>query len=392
MKLSAIAGQPRAVETLAAALGTRKLHHAWLFAGPRGVGKRTAAFALAAAVNCEHGAPPAGGLFAAQAAAADPIDACGACPSCIKMRSGNHPDLHVLASRERAKDLDLSGHVISDDEAADDEAEAGGDDGAADQDSAKVAAPTKSRTVITVRQVRSLEGHLHRTSMEGRYKVAVIIDADQLKYPQASNAFLKTLEEPPGATLIVLTTSAPSRLPATIRSRCQHLRFTALPEELVARMLAERHGVAPDRAAILAHIADGSIGRALALETGELTDWVLDAIIEIAGVPRMPATDALDVAAHLGGAGKKERQETTRRLFTLLDVLGVFYRDAAAGIWAHGWQKILDGRRALGDLTYNFELLDEARRALELNCSPQVTFESMFMKMRHASKRAHAIR
>jgi hypothetical protein len=154
---------------------------------------------------------------------------------------------------------------------------------------------------------------------------------------------------------------------------------------------------------VLAHLSDGSIGRALALNRKDLADWTLDGIARVAGVPGGSAIYALDLAEHLGKG--RERADTTRKLLTLFDVLGVFYRDAAAGAWAGGWAQALgkqvtvaaaDGSKelpsvrrdlAVGDMIASFDLLDEARRALDLNCNPQVTLESLFMKMRAAAHR-----
>jgi hypothetical protein len=152
----------------------------------------------------------------------------------------------------------------------------------------------------------------------------------------------------------------------------------------VAGILASGGAVSADRAAVLAHLSDGSIGRALALNQKDLADWTLDAIAQVAAVPGGTAVFALDLAEQLGKG--RERAETTRRLLALFDVLGVFYRDAAAGAWAGGWAQVLGRQAALAaaDVIAGFDLLDEARRALDLNCNPQITLESLFMKMRAA--------
>ncbi|MBI5526443.1 MAG: DNA polymerase III subunit delta' [Deltaproteobacteria bacterium] len=371
MKLSQIQGQDKVIESLRAAIAAGRLHHAWLFVGPRGVGKRTTAFALAAAVNCDNG-PMGGGLFAGAAPGATFAEACGSCPSCIKMASGNHPDLHIVAGDERAEEAGLAGHLLGGGESGD--AEGGDDD----------AKGAGARRTIKVGKLRDLEYHLLRKSTEGRFKIAIIVDADQMN-PHAANALLKTLEEPMGDTLIVLTSSAPSRLPATIPSRCRRVRFSALPEPLVARVLADAHGMTADRASLLAHVSDGSIGRALAIEKGEMTDWVIEAVARVAGVPGQDATDALELAEELGKG--KDRADTVRRLLVLFDLLGVYYRDTAVGAWADGWSRVMAGAAA-GDVLRNFEYLDEARRALDLHVGPQVTLESLFMKMRAAARTA----
>jgi DNA polymerase-3 subunit delta' len=110
------------------------------------------------------------------------------------------------------------------------------------------------------------------TRGEGRYKMALITEADRMN-EKAANAFLKLLEEPPPRTVFVLTTARPSRLLPTITSRCQRLRFDPLPADAIAEALARRRDLPDERARMLARMADGSYGRALELlESDELME------------------------------------------------------------------------------------------------------------------------
>jgi DNA polymerase-3 subunit delta' len=204
-----ILGQPRALELLARALAAGKLAHAYLFAGPAGVGKRTTALALAAALSCERA----------------PLKGCGGiCASCAKIAAGSHPDVLTLA-------------------------------------------PSGAGHFIVVDDVRQLCAKLAFPPHEGRARVVCIEDADRLK-AEAGNALLKTLEEPPQRTHFVLCTEAPDRLLVTIRSRCQRVRFAPLASETVLAMLTAR-GMPRDKALHLAAVAGGSAGRALELAEGE---------------------------------------------------------------------------------------------------------------------------
>ncbi len=219
MTLAHIQGQPRAIATLLRALSGRRLHHAYLFAGPDGVGKSLTARAMAGALLCH--APAADG------------DACGRCSACIRAADGAHPDLHVLRRKEK---------------------ESG--DGTLEQQ-------------IKIEQVRELQQTLSFKSFEGARRVVLILDAERMN-PATSNALLKTLEEPGPETHFVLVSSAPHLLLPTILSRCQRVRFAPLDRSLVAELIADRAGLDRAHADLLAGLAEGSIGKGLALAESAL--------------------------------------------------------------------------------------------------------------------------
>lgn len=205
---SAILGQPTAVETLTRALAAGKVHHAYRFEGPRGVGKELAAFALAQALVCESPSPLA----------------CGTCSACHRAvtladedpRVPLHPDV-VLIGRGLYGPLLGSG--------------------------------VSEATGISVEQIRRVVlGRAGYRAHEGRALVFIVRDAEELTL-QAANAMLKTLEEPPPGTHFVLLTSRPRRLLDTVRSRTLAVRFGPLPDEVVAK-LCEARGLPPEVAAL----------------------------------------------------------------------------------------------------------------------------------------------
>src|SRR5690349_18895834 len=148
----------------------------------------------------------------------------------------------------------------------------------------------KMRTVITVDQVRRTVGFFGSTAGEGGWRVCVVDSADELKYPEGSNALLKVLEEPPPRSLFLVVSHAPGRLLPTIRSRCRRLPLRPLDAADVVKAAATALGDEADEAVLrrAAAAADGSVARAIALSGGPqlaLRDKVLDLL------DRLPATD-----------------------------------------------------------------------------------------------------
>jgi DNA polymerase-3 subunit delta' len=182
-----------------------RLAHAYLFVGPAGVGKRPFAHELAKALLCE--ALPAGRL-----------EACDRCPSCILAEAGNHPDLFTLSRPEQGNEL-------------------------------------------SIEALRELCRGFVLKSARGRGKVAILDDADDLS-EAAANCFLKTLEEPPPRSVFILLGTGRERQLPTIVSRCQVVRFAALPEALVSELLRQEPAVDPDLVPWLARLAEGSPGQA----------------------------------------------------------------------------------------------------------------------------------
>ena len=191
---------------LAARLAAGNLPHALLLHGPAGTGKADFAAAFTRLLLCR------------QAADARP---CGACSACRLYEAGNHPDAHLIE-------------------------------------------PDKEGGVIRIDQIRALIADLGLSSHAGGYKVVTIRPADAMNV-SAANSLLKTLEEPPENTLVMLLAEQLSRLPATIRSRCQQLRFAIPPRAMALQWLRERLPVAdPALAGELLETAHGAPLQALA--------------------------------------------------------------------------------------------------------------------------------
>jgi DNA polymerase-3 subunit delta' len=222
-----IFGQPHAIDVLQTAMRNDRLHHAYVFHGPTGVGKFTTAHAFARTLLCHEAQPDLAGF----------INACGSCRSCSVFDAGTHPDMHVV-TKELAK--------YSDD------------------------ATVRNRKLMTI-PVDVLETALIApVSLAPRLgaRKVFVVDEAELMSDIGQNKLLKTLEEPPAGTFIILVTSNEDRLLATVRSRCQRIAFAPLPDSDVNRWLDERDDeLSADHRAWLIRFADGSVGQVqLAIE------------------------------------------------------------------------------------------------------------------------------
>ena len=194
MSFKDIIGQDKAISILLRTIQRGRVPSSYIFSGESGIGKKLAAMNLAKALNClgsGQAEESRGLLDNPEALSGGPhseIDACDKCPSCRKIDKGIHPDFLLI----------------------------GPDSGQ-----------------IRIEEIRAIDDALSLKAFEGRYKIVIVDDADTMNQ-YAANAFLKTLEEPPEDSLLVLISSNPEHLPDTIKSRCSRLNFTPLSDEACA--------------------------------------------------------------------------------------------------------------------------------------------------------------
>jgi DNA polymerase-3 subunit delta' len=319
----AIQGQDTAVRTLRRALETGRVHHAYRFEGPPGVGKEMAAFALARALVCEAGR------------------GCGQCSACRRAvtftdeepRVPLHPDV-VLVQRALYPPSLLG-------------------------------STSTEATGIGVDQIRKIV--LSRAGYrphEGRALVFIVRDADELTV-QAANALLKTLEEPPSDTHFVLLTSRPNRLLDTVRSRTLAVRFGALSDEVLTR-IAERLGLPLSVVAL----AQGSASLAVELADpealGEREAFVSSAEQALRAPDLAQALDALSERP-------TERHLLRHRLLAFAQALASEARRSAAADECRA-------ARAAARHQIVLTAIDE----VEKNVSPALALEAMVMRLRRA--------
>jgi DNA polymerase-3 subunit delta' len=231
-------GHERPIAILKGSILHDRVAHAYLFFGENGVGKRLAALRFAQAINCETDYGP------------DGPDACGACRSCRQIEARTHPDfLLIEPDQEQAPSTVREAH----------RPEQGRGTRSGQAPSARSG---QANPQIKIEQIRELEQQLVYHPLVGRRKVCLIDEADRMT-PGAANALLKTLEGPPDHSLLLLITSRPSALLATVRSRCQGIRFVAPARADVETALMTKRRIPPADARFLAMVTQGRIGQAL---------------------------------------------------------------------------------------------------------------------------------
>ena len=224
-------GHEWAVELLRGAIMHGRVGHAYLFTGPEQIGKTALARTFAQAMNCE--------------AADQEARPCGQCRACMLIAADRHPDVRVLHPE----------------------------------------VSSRGQLSLKIEQIRALQRDLNLTAYEARRKAAIVTNF-QAASQGAANAFLKTLEEPPGDVALLLTATEADALLPTITSRCRVVALRPLAAKQIAEALERRWHLPTDEARLLSHLADGRLGWAVdALEDPQVLDerakkvaWLLDAL------------------------------------------------------------------------------------------------------------------
>lgn len=330
-----IVGHRRLVGLLSRAVARGAVPQALLFEGPDGVGKWLAARALAQVLHCAAPvAGPDGGM-----------DACGACTACGRAARGVHVDLVVLEPDDQGS--------------------------------------------IRIEAVRDVQDQAAYRPYEGRGRAVLVRDAEALGVP-AQNALLKSLEEPPPATVFVLVTAVPGLLLPTVRSRCMRLRFGRLTEQEVAEALVRSTGVTPEAAQAAAALADGSVGRAAAQRSEELAAVraAAEAFLEQV-VKARDVRDRLEASRILVGARpertRAELAAVLRAAQSLLRDIEVLNTGADPGVLANRDRRqtltrlarVAAGARARAA----FDAIDRALAALDRNAGTKVAAEWVAMRI-----------
>ena len=216
MSWKRVKGHESVVQAFQRVVQRDRLAHAYLFAGPSGVGKRLFALEFAQALLCENSPP-------------DKLEACDRCPACALVQAGNHPDLFIAGRLEESLELKIE----------------------------------------TVREFRE---NFALKPARGRGRVAILDDADFMN-EESANCLLKTLEEPPPRSVLILIGTSPDRQLPTIVSRCQMVNFSPLRPNVVTEVLRANNVQDPAILAQLVRLAGGSPGQALELADPALWEF-----------------------------------------------------------------------------------------------------------------------
>jgi len=344
-----IRGQTDRIEQFRRAAARGRIAQAYLFVGPGGVGKRLFARKLAQCLFCRE-------------TTVEQLDACGQCPSCIRLKAGTHPDLIEVGLPEGKRQLIVEQFV--------------GD-----------------------RESRGREGLCHELILsptEANRKVAIIDSADRMG-DEAANAFLKTLEEPPSGSVLFLIAQSVEGILPTILSRCQTVHFPPLPEEIVADLLVNA-GTVDDRTEALAigALCEGSLDTAATLLQPGLRQLKGDLDRELGRLPIDGPRVSQLVIERLDEAGDTAAQREAmswiirfaidyfRRAMRLST--GAEAVDAkSSAAWVDRCRQLqIDPLDLFGDC---IERLAEADRSVSRNVSLPLCVETLFADLARESKR-----
>jgi len=300
------------------------LPHAYLFEGSDGIGKRRTALEFAKALNCERSGQ--NGFN----------DACDECPACRRVNSSNHPDVVQVAA---------------------------------------------SGVFIKIEQIREVQAAIFLKPFMGRKKVYLIDEADRMNQ-EAANCFLKTLEEPPENSLLILITSRSFALLPTIVSRCQRLRFQPLTSVEVEQYLTSKRGLAGEDARMMAVISLGRLG--IALETS--VDEVREELAEVA-LLLSPTVLQQPVKIAEGASRWSTDIETTRKALLWISlwlrdrILFQVSPDRGRLLYPPLLGKAPTAPMNLDHALDCFRFIGEINRALNRNINRQLALEVLLMEL-----------
>lgn len=341
----AIRGQAPALELLERALGQDRVAHAYAFVGPSGIGRKLTALAFAQALLCPSRAPrsltrpspPPGREDDAEGVEKDQMGGCGSCSACRRVEARTHPDCLLV---------------------------------------------TPDGQTIKIEQIRELERLAALRPLEGPRKIFIVDEADRMP-PVTANALLKTLEEPPDRTVLILIISQLRALPPTVLSRCQVVRFAPLAEAEAVTVLRE-HGVDDATARFLARACQGRVGRALARDPAAWREQ-RDSVLPLLRALRTEGSEALFNSVDALGRDRAQAAD-------LIEAIWLWHRDLLC-VKVGGDPRLVMASDRLAELSLEAEATPwqaivellvgcrEAWQALQGNVSPRLTLEVLLSRL-----------
>jgi DNA polymerase-3 subunit delta' len=335
---------------LRASIRAGRIAHAYLFTGMEGSGKHTLAVAFAMAVNCQADAPSGQDW---------PDVPCGICASCVRFARGSHPDLIEVSLDTQAASL--------------------GDVG-----SKSKSGPAKE---LRIDAIREMQANVGLSPHSARWKVYIVGDADKMN-EEASNALLKTLEEPPAHTIIILLAPDDTSVLPTIASRCFLVPLRSMLRESIARALVQKWGAEREQAELLAALSGGRLGHAVRLmEDRESMERRRSALQELSVLSGAHINDRVNTA----GRYAKMFTESRPVLYEMLQDWEGWWRDVIA-VRAPAPELVvnIDQMQALQSAARKhsaksalaaIQLIQNTRQQLLENVNPRVALEALALGM-----------
>ena len=341
---STLIGNDEVKESLRHLLVSGRVPGSLLFTGEEGIGKKLFALELAKAMNCRNRVG---------------VEACDECSSCKRISRSTFPPF--------SDDDDNKERLIW-------------------SEHADVAMARPYKNIIRVKVMRELEREANFRPFEGAARVFIVEDADSMN-DQAANALLKTLEEPPPTSHLILTTSNPTALLPTIRSRCQTIRLAPIPRQTIETFLIEEKKLPAADAELLSRTAGGSLGRALATDIDTYRER-RDSMLEVLTALTVTGDRAQLLRAAEALAAPKDRDEYERRL----DALEGLIRDAWALRLGRPDETIVNGdllkklKSVAAELKSEqagswLKQIEELRGALEVNLNRKIASDALLLTM-----------
>lgn len=377
MPFDLVIGQQTPRDRLMEALIRGRLAHAYLLHGPAGTGAEALAIELAKAVNCLEGIG----------------EPCQTCRSCRRITALQHPDVHVYTPVSSAKTARGGEAGDGDEEGMERAVRADARMERRIAMTGKLAEnpyaplPINKNDFHSVDDIRGLRQEANSKPYEGRRKVMIIVSADRLNI-NASNALLKTLEEPPGELLLILTTHRPHHLLPTILSRCQPVHLRRLDDDTIERALIDRYATPPPRASLAARQADGSLSMAIkhASPEGDRRQQMAGDFIEC-----IHTGDVLRIFDAVENISAMHKEQPVME--SLFDAMLGYYRDLFVLLAAPSDTDIMHVDRAawlhqtaerlgLEQIETGIAAIETAKHHVSRNAYPQLTLTVLALRLR----------
>jgi DNA polymerase-3 subunit delta' len=321
MSFSSIVGHRIQQEILKKAIVNERVSHAYLFIGPEGIGKKYTALAFARALNCNSFRN----------------DACNSCLNCRKIEARNHPDVDIIEH---------------------------------------------DNNIIKIDSIREIQKKLQYKPLEGKFKIS-IIDSAELINVAAANALLKTLEEPPDKSILILISSNAHNLLPTLMSRCQKLTFTFLKKEELTRLLKRQDLNDVTNNDFLVSFGQGSIGRALSANTEWMNHEREKFFTEIMSVVKGDMEKAFQLTEEICGDDN---------LLNYLELLKIWFRDLLVYKYCNDAERMINSdlidsiKTNTNHLSHErvmvmFQTVNECATHIGRNANKRLALEVMFMRL-----------